>query len=101
MEFGEKSFREAALREIYEEYRIKPRGLKLCGVTNVIRKNGKRKTHWVCFIFSACVNPEKARVGEPHKMEELRLFPTKKLPKPLHSMLKKHLAVVRRAGVKI
>jgi len=100
MEFGE-SFEEAARREIHEEYCVKPRKLNFCGVTNVIRKNSRQKTHWIAAIFATKVNPEHIKIGEPHKMKEIGWFLTAKLPRPLHSMLLKHLGVVRKAGVKI
>lgn len=94
MEFGE-TFEECVRREIKEEYGIKPRALKLCGVTNVIRKNGREKTHWIAVIFAAKVNSKNVKTSEPHKIKEIRWFSINKLPKPLHSMLKKHLATVR------
>lgn len=100
MEWGE-TFEECVRREIKEEYGIVPKSLKLCGVTNVIRKNGKERTHWVAVIFAARVNSKNVKTSEPHKIEEIKWFSTNKLPKPLHSMLKNHLAVVRRAGVKL
>ncbi|MGC9611191.1 MAG: NUDIX domain-containing protein [Minisyncoccia bacterium] len=100
MEFGE-TFEETVKREIKEEYCVEAKNLKFCGVRNVLRKNGKINTHWVALIFAAKVNPKKAKIGEKRKIEEIGLFPAKKLPKPQHSMLKKHLATVRRTGVKI
>lgn len=100
MEFGE-TFEETVKREIKEEYCVDAKNLKFCGVRNVLRKNGKINTHWVALIFAAKVNPKNAKIGEKRKMEEIGLFPAKKLPKPQHSMLKKHLAIARKVGVKI
>jgi len=100
MEFGE-TFERAAKREIMEEYCVTPTSVKFCGFTNVLRKNGKQRTHWIAFIFAAKINPKKVKIGEPKKMEEIGWFRTSKLPQPLHSMLPKHIHKVRRAGVKL
>lgn len=100
MEFGETPER-VARREIKEEYAVPVKDLKFCGATNVIRRIGKQKTHWVAFIFSALIDPKRVKIGEPHKVAEVEWFKPGKLPKPLHSRLKYHLATVRKAGVKI
>lgn len=100
MEFGE-TFKETARREIKEEYCVQAENLRFCGVTNVVRGNGKEKAHWVALIFASKVDPRKVKIGEPHKMEEIGWFKVNKLPKPLHSMLKKHLETVKKSGVKI
>jgi len=101
MEFGE-SFEACVCREMKEEYGIVPKSIKLCGVANILRKNGKGRTHWVAVVFAAKVNPKQnIKTSEPHKIQEIKWFSTKRLPKPLHSRLKKHLAMVKRAGVKI
>src|SRR3989338_5752465 len=88
MGFGE-TFESAVRREIKEEYCVRPTKLTFCGVTNVLRKNGKTKTHWVALIFAAKVDPKKVKIGEPDKMEEIGWFRTNKLPRHLHSMLKR------------
>lgn len=100
MEFGE-TFEEAVKREIKEEYCVTPKKLQFCGVNNVIRMNGKKKTHWVAAVFVAQVDPKKCKIGEPDKMDELGWFPLHKLPKPQHSMLGKHLKLVRSGGGEI
>lgn len=100
MEFGETPER-TARREIKEEYVTSVKSLKFCGATNVIRRAGKEKTHWVAFIFSALIDPKRVKIGEPDKVVKVRWFKHGKLPKPLHSRLKYHLATVRRAGIKI
>lgn len=100
MEFGE-TFEETVRREIKEEYCVNPIDLKFCGVRNVLRKNGKIRTHWVALVFAAKVDPKRAKIGEKRKIEKIGLFPIKKLPSPQHSMLKKHLATVRKAGVRL
>lgn len=100
LEFGE-TFEQAARREIKEEYRVMPKRLKLCGVRNVLRTHEGRRTHWVVVVFSALVDPRKVRNGEPHKFDAIGWFDPKRLPRPLHSTLRRHLATVRAAGVKL
>ncbi len=100
MEFGE-TFEGTVRREIKEEYCVITKKLTFCGVHNVLRRNGKLKTHWVALIFAAKVDPKKVKIGEHDKMEKIGWFSTNKLPKPIHSMLIRHLNMVRRAGVKI
>ena len=98
MEFGEESLESAARREILEEYCVIPKKIKFQGVTNVIRQNGKRKSHWIGFIFTALVNPKECKIGEPKDIDEIGWFPINKLPKPQHSMLLKHLKIARAKG---
>ena len=94
MEFGE-TFEKTVRRGIKEEYCVEPEDLKFCGANNVLRKNGRKKTHWIAVLFTAKVDPEKVKIGEPRKIDEVRWFPFNKLPKPLHSMLKQHLKMVK------
>lgn len=100
MEHGE-TFFEAVAREIKEEYGVTPKKIRFWGVNNVLRKNGKQRTHWVALLFTAEVNPKQAKIGEPTKMDEIGWFPIGKLPKPLHSMVLPHLRMIRKAGGKI
>lgn len=69
MEHGE-TFEQAVRREVKEEYCVDIIDLKHLGVNNVIRKNGKQKTHWVAVLFAAQVDPKKVKIGEPEKMVE-------------------------------
>lgn len=100
MEHGE-TFFETVAREVKEEYGVTPRKIRFWGVSNVLRKNGKEKTHWIALLFTCEANPQRAKIGEPEKMDELGVFPLKKLPKPLHSMLRSHLHMIRKAGADI
>ena len=100
MEFGE-TFEQAVKREIKEEYCVSVKNLTFCGTNNILRTNGGKKTHWVALVFSGQVDPKKVKIGEPEKMDELGWFNSRRLPKPLHSQLKRHLVIVKKAGVKI
>ncbi|MCR4326086.1 MAG: NUDIX domain-containing protein, partial [Candidatus Roizmanbacteria bacterium] len=70
VEFGE-SFEEAAIREIQEEYSCAPLKLTFCGVNNVLRTHNSIKTHWVCLVFAAHINPKDVSIGDTKKIEEL------------------------------
>ncbi len=94
VEFGE-SFEEAAIREIYEEYCCSPLKLTFCGVNNVLRTHNNQKTHWVCLVFAAHINPKDVSIGDPKKIEDLKWFKADYLPQPLHSMYLAHLALVK------
>ena len=100
MEFGE-TFLQTAKREIQEEYGVIPKNLKLWAVNNALRWHGKTRTHWIAALFTAEVDPRKAKIGEPEKMDDIGWFPIDKLPRPLHSMTRKHLKMIREAGAKI
>lgn len=100
MEHGE-IFEEAVKREIKEEYCVTPKKIQFCGVNNVLRFHKKKRTHWVALLFVALVDPKKCKIGEPEKMDEIGWFPLTKLPKPLHSMIRPHLKMVRSGGAKI
>lgn len=94
MEFGEASLESACHREILEEYCVEPKKITHCGTVNVLRNNDGVETHWIGFIFTALVDPDKCRIGEPEYIDEIRWFPIDDLPEPRHSMFDKHLEVV-------
>jgi 8-oxo-dGTP diphosphatase len=100
MEFGE-TFEQTVKREIKEEYCVTPKNLRQVGVFNVLRKNDKTQTHWIKVLFVAQVDPKKVKIGEPDKMENLQWFKSNRLPKPLHSQLKKDLERLKKIGVNI
>lgn len=93
------TFESAVRREIMEEYCSEVIDLKFVSVQNVIRKNGKEKTHWIALIFAAQVIPEKVKIGEPSKMEEIGWFSLDNLPAPIHSMFHEHIKLVKETGI--
>lgn len=97
MEFGE-TFLQTAKREIQEEYGVTPKNLKFWAVNNALRWHGRTRTHWIAVLFTAEVDPRKAKIGEPEKMDDIGWFPIDKLPRPLHSMTHKHLKMIRENG---
>ncbi|GAA0520060.1 hypothetical protein Ade02nite_94740 [Paractinoplanes deccanensis] len=92
LEFGE-TFEEAVTREVTEEYATPPQDITLLGVRNVLRPG----SHWVAVVFSVRLDPAAARIGEPHKFDELAWFRPGELPTPLHSQLPHTLAMVTAA----
>lgn len=95
MEVGE-TFKKAVIREIKEEYGTKPLELKFAGVNNILRQNGSEKTHWVAVIFTARLDPNKVKIGEPKKIDELGWFKSGEFPKPLHSILLRHFKLAEK-----
>ena len=98
LELGE-DFETAVRREIKEEYCADVADLKFLTTTNVLRRNGEEKTHWVALIFAAEVRPGQVKIGEPDAMEEIGWFTEQNLPSPLHSQFHRHFACVRDAGL--
>jgi 8-oxo-dGTP diphosphatase len=95
LEFGEE-FVDGARREIKEEYCVDPKELKFICVTNVLRKNRENQpTHWVALLFTAKVDPDKVKIGDPEKMTELGWFKLGEFPQPQHSMLMRHFEMAR------
>ena len=90
LEFGE-TFEQAVGREVAEEYATEPLGIELRGVRNILRAG----SHWVAVVFAVRLDPAGARIGEPHKFDELGWFAPDDLPSPLHSQLLETLALVR------
>jgi len=95
IEFGE-TFEEAVTREVTEEYATAPLTITLLGVRNVLRTDPP--SHWIAVVFAVRLDPGSARIGEPHKFDDLRWFAPDALPSPLHSQLRATLALLPAAG---
>ena len=91
LEFGE-TFEDAVTREVTEEYATAPAEIEQLGVRNVLRDNPP--SHWVAIVFRVRIDPAAARIGEPHKFDELGWFAPGELPRPLHSQLPATLAML-------
>jgi 8-oxo-dGTP pyrophosphatase MutT (NUDIX family) len=89
LEYGE-TFEDAVTREVTEEYATAPLAIDLLGVRNVLRG----ESHWVAVVFSVRLDPDRVRIGEPHKFDELGWFAPGALPAPLHSQLPQTLALL-------
>jgi 8-oxo-dGTP pyrophosphatase MutT (NUDIX family) len=84
LEFGE-TFEAAVTREVTEEYATPPLEITQLGVRNVVRADPP--SHWVAIVFAVRIDPAAARIGEPHKFDDLSWFRPDALPAPLHSQL--------------
>jgi 8-oxo-dGTP pyrophosphatase MutT (NUDIX family) len=89
LEYGE-TFEAAVTREVTEEYATAPLAIDLLGVRNVLRG----ESHWVAVVFSVRLDPDRVRIGEPHKFDELGWFAPGALPAPLHSQLPETLVLL-------
>ena len=97
LEFGEE-FEEGVIREIQEEYGVTPKKVKLVHIYNALRENKGKKTHWVCLLFTAQVNPKKAKIGEPEAMDDIGWVTPNNLPSPLHTNFLGTLKTLKKLG---
>ncbi len=75
---------ETVLKEVKEEYGVRPIFYKILGPKDVFRKQKGKKTHWISTDFLVLVDREKVKNNEPHKFDEIGWFKLNKLPKSLH-----------------
>ena len=88
LEYGE-TFEAAVTREVTEEYAAEPLAIEQAGVRNVLRDD----SHWVAVVFRVRLDPDRVRIGEPHKFDQLGWFEPGRLPAPRHSQLSATLAL--------
>ena len=98
IEFGE-SISEAVSREIFEELCVMPMSIDFLTVYDAFRVNKSIKTHWVAIMHAVQVDPDKVKIGEPDKIDEIGWFTSKKLPSPLHSQFWKSYQVALDKGI--
>ncbi|TXG78171.1 NUDIX hydrolase [Patescibacteria group bacterium] len=98
IEFGE-SIDESLEREIAEELCTKPLEIDFLDAYDAHREHNGDKTHWVCLLHAALVDPGTVKIGEPHKISAIGWFGLDDIPEPPHSMLHKALAAAQKAGI--
>lgn len=86
VEFG-LSIEENLKKELMEEYCIKPLEFAPLGYREMFREHNGVKTHWLALDFKVLVNPAEVKIGEPHKMDEIKWFKLNELPMNLHSQI--------------
>jgi ADP-ribose pyrophosphatase YjhB (NUDIX family) len=97
LEFGE-DWNEAVMREVKEELGVKPIEIKFLEAFNALRKHEGIDTHWVALVHAVRVDPQKVRINEPHKIDEIDWFTLDNLPSPLHSKIDESLRAAEKAG---
>lgn len=89
VKFGE-TIEQAVRREVLEEYGVEPSEVTFLGYRDVFREQNGVQTHWVTFDHKVKVDPLAVKIGEPHKMDELRWVTISELEnysEPVHSQL--------------
>jgi 8-oxo-dGTP diphosphatase len=74
-------------KEIKEEYCAEVINFEFLGYRDVHRENDAVKTHWIALDFKVQIDPAMAKIGEPHKIDELLWCSLNEAPRPLHSQL--------------
>jgi 8-oxo-dGTP pyrophosphatase MutT (NUDIX family) len=74
-------------KEIQEEYCTTVLDYEFLGYRDVHREHNGKPTHWIALDFKVHVDRSLAKIGEPHKFDEMGWFPLTNPPSPLHSQL--------------
>lgn len=98
IEFGE-SIDDALVREVSEELLTEPYDITFLVAYDAHREHNGDKTHWICLLHSARIDPSKIKIGEPTKISQLGWFGLADIPTPQHSMLHKALSAAQEAGI--
>ena len=99
VEFSE-HFEDTLRREVKEELSSDILEMQFLTVYDAHRElSDGTPTHWVQIIYAVRVDPEKVKIGEPHKISELGWFTSKTLPTPLHSQFQKSFQPAMQAGI--
>jgi ADP-ribose pyrophosphatase YjhB (NUDIX family) len=98
VEFGE-TLEEAVRREVLEELGAEPLSIDFLLAFEALRQNNSKKTHWVAISHAVKVDPAKVKIGEPHKIDELKWTTSNNLPTPMHSQVRKSMKVAKKKGL--
>jgi 8-oxo-dGTP pyrophosphatase MutT (NUDIX family) len=94
VEFGD-TILDTLHKEVLEEYCADILAYEFLGYREVFREEQGAKTHWAVFDFKVLVDRNKARNGEPHKLDALEWFTLNTLPAPLHSQFPNFLKLYK------
>lgn len=97
VEFGE-LLEDAVTREIQEELSTKPLKIEYLHTYDAHREHEGQKTHWIAIGYAVQVDPEKVKIGEPHKIDDIGWFTTDSLPDPLHSQCHRSFEMAKARG---
>lgn len=84
LKFGE-TLEECLVREIEEEYGVKPESYEFIGHKELHRLHDDVPTHWIQFRYRVLLDRDKVVNNEPDKHDELGWFSLDDLPAPQHS----------------
>lgn len=98
IEFGH-TIKETLQKELMEELCVKPINIKFLTAYDAFREYEGKKTHWVALIHAVKVHPDKVKLGEPDKFDEIGWFNSSTLPSPLHSQFEKSKVAAIKAGI--
>ncbi|MBI4895050.1 MAG: NUDIX domain-containing protein [Candidatus Aenigmarchaeota archaeon] len=88
LEFGD-SVENTLRREIIEEYCTDVISFEFLGYRDVHRIHNDKKTHWIGLDFKVLIDPNKVKIGEPNKFDQIGWFTLKNIPENIHSQLPK------------
>ncbi|PIR87827.1 MAG: RNA pyrophosphohydrolase [Candidatus Harrisonbacteria bacterium CG10_big_fil_rev_8_21_14_0_10_45_28] len=97
IEHGE-SVTETLKKEIMEEYCADILNQEFLGYRDVHRIHNGEITHWIALDFKILVDPNKVKIGEPHKFDDIGWFSLEDYPENCHSQFGEF---VRRHGEKL
>ncbi len=86
IDFGD-SIEDTIRKEIKEEYCTNVLKIEFLGYRDVHRKHKDKETHWVALDFKVLIDPQKVKIGEPDKFDEIGWFTLDNIPKNIHSQL--------------
>ena len=98
IEFGEPLL-DAVRREVGEELCAEPLDIAFLSAYDAHREHDGRPTHWVQFVYAVRVDPQKVRIGEPHKIDAIDWFTSDALPEPRHSQFDKSFGLATAARI--
>ena len=90
---------ETVKREIREELCAEALDIQFLTVYDSFREHDGKNTHWIAIIHTVKVDPTEVKIGEPHKVDELRWVTSSNLPSLLHSQFWKSYQLALDAGI--
>lgn len=87
----EQTVEDTLKKEIKEEYNADVLGFEFLGFRDVHREHQGKKTHWITLDFKVLIDTKDAKIGEPHKFDDLNWFTLNTLPDSVHSQLPEFL----------